>query len=130
MSEFFFKLIFLIKSYDLFNDDRLYKNPDLVAENEGIIIYRNCLNRNYNFYKLKLLKELSWATAFWYWKKHVKSRPGIELGYFGESTDAINGKLECFDGPNVHKAKLRFNLYKKILKGLNINEEPIEKGCY
>jgi len=95
-------------SYDLFNDDRLYKNPDLVAENE----------------------ELSWATAFWYWKKHVKPRPGIELGYFGEATDAINGKLECFNGPNVHKAKLRFILYKKILKGLNIKEEPIEKGCY
>ncbi len=117
----------------MFNDDRLYQNPDLVAENE----------------------ELSWMTAFWYWKKHVNTRPGVQLGYFGETTDAINGnkkktlthfsdskfpncmekfnfkgKLECFKGPNVEKAKLRFILYTKILKGLNINEKPLEKGCY
>ena len=77
-------------------------------------------------------EDLSWATAFWYWRVHVHNkRPGVSLGHFGEATDAINGQLECLPkGPNIEKAKLRFILYKKVLDGLNLQVKPIEKGCY
>ena len=42
----------------------------------------------------------------------------------------INGELECDQGPNVKKAKYRFDLYKKILKEFNVQETPNESGCY
>lgn len=95
-------------SYDLFNDDRLLKNPDLVADDD----------------------EIAWATAFWFWKANVGYHPGVELGEFGVTTLCINGVLECNNGPNVNKAKLRFQIYSKILKAFNIDEKPIETGCY
>jgi predicted chitinase len=45
-------------SLALFNDLRLYTNPNLVAENE----------------------ETSWAVSFWYWKANVQSKAGISEG--------------------------------------------------
>ena len=42
----------------------------------------------------------------------------------------INGELECGNGPNVRKARKRFEIYKNILKAFNVNEEPKESGCY
>ncbi|CAF0708848.1 unnamed protein product [Brachionus calyciflorus] len=95
-------------SYDLFKDDRLLKNPDLVAEDD----------------------QIAWATAFWFWKANVGYRQGVEEGHFGVTTLAINGILECNNGPNVSKAKIRFQMYTKILKALNLDETPIEGGCY
>lgn len=74
-------------------------------------------------------EEIAWATTFWYWKKYVGTKAGIARGEFGVATDAINGLLEC-KGPNVHKARLRFKLYAKVLKAFKIDEEPIESGCY
>lgn len=94
-------------SFDLFNDDRLLKNPDLVSDNE----------------------EIAWATAFWYWKKNVGISRDVKEGKFGASTNLINGNLEC-RGNNQDKARKRFEIYKIVLKSFNINEQPNETGCY
>ena len=40
------------------------------------------------------------------------------------------GILECDNGPNVKKARVRFDLYKKILVAFNVDETPNEHGCY
>lgn len=94
-------------SYDLFKDDRLVKNPDLVVEDDDI----------------------SWATAFWFWKTHVGYYLGVEEGKFGVTTRAINGALEC-DGVNTQKAKSRFKIYTNVLNAFNVDEIPNESGCY
>ena len=73
---------------------------------------------------------IAWSTAFWFWKKNVKKLEGISKGLFGYSTLMINGELECGNGPNVRKARKRFEIYKNILKAFNVNEEPKESGCY
>ena len=93
----------------MFNDDRLLKNPDQVASDEDI----------------------SWATAFWYWKRFVGVLPQVKNGFFGSSTRAINGFLECAgDNKNLDKALKRFAIYKNVLTAFNLNEVPIEQGCY
>ncbi|CAF0901134.1 unnamed protein product [Brachionus calyciflorus] len=94
-------------SFDLFNDNRLLVNPDLVAENE----------------------EISWSTAFWFWERHVATDPNVKLGKFGASTNHINGFLEC-RGENLDRARKRFEFYKKILKIFGLDETPDESGCY
>lgn len=73
--------------------------------------------------------EYAWATAFWFWKTNVGSRAEVKKGYFGSSTMAINGGLEC-NGPYKAKATKRFNVYKIVLEKFNVNENPIENGCY
>ena len=95
-------------SLSLYNDLRLFTNPDQVAKND----------------------EISWAVTFWYWKQRVHSQPGVSLGYFGITTKAINGGLECNGGPYVDRARKRFEIYKNILVAFNIRETPIELGCY
>ncbi|RNA42025.1 chitinase 4-like [Brachionus plicatilis] len=90
-------------SYDLFKDDRLVKNPDLIAENDDV----------------------SWATAFWFWKTNVGYYSGVEQGKFGVTTKAINGALEC-SGSDSRIAKSRFKIYSKVLNAFNINEHPDE----
>jgi chitinase len=94
-------------SQDLYNDLRLYTNPNQVALNDNI----------------------AWAVSFWYWKKNVHSRPGVSSGQFGVTTNAINGALEC-SGPYQDKARKRFDIYKKVLAAFGINEVAIESGCY
>ena len=94
-------------SYDLFNDDRLLRDPDQVADNENI----------------------NWACSFWYWKKNVGINSQVKNGYFGVSTKLINGFLEC-NGANLDKAKKRFDYYKKVMLAFHIYETPIESGCY
>jgi chitinase len=92
----------------LFKDLRLYENPNLVAENEDI----------------------AWGVSFWFWKVRVRNNAGVSEGRFGVTTKAINGGLECGTGPNVSKAKTRFEIYKKVLIAFNINEVANETGCY
>ena len=92
----------------MYGDLRLWTNPELVSQNDDI----------------------SWAVSFWYWQANVHSRPGISDGYFGVSTNAINGFLECNGGPYQYKAPIRFNIYTQVLKSFNITENPIETGCY
>lgn len=94
-------------SYDLFKDDRLLKNPELIVEDDYV----------------------SWATAFWFWKTNVGYYLGVEEGKFGVTTKAINGALEC-NGQDTQKAKSRFRIYTKVLKAFNIDEIPEESGCY
>lgn len=95
-------------SADLYGDDRLLRNPDQVATND----------------------EIAWATAFWYWKTRVGTRQEVKNGWFGSATNAINGGLECNGGFYQDKAKKRFEIYKVVLKEFNVNETPIENGCY
>ena len=95
-------------SSDLYKDLRLYENPNLVSASD----------------------EISWAVSFWYWKVRVRIYTGVISGQFGVSTKAINGGLECPPGPNVSKAKIRFDIYKRVLIAFNINETANEIGCY
>jgi predicted chitinase/LysM repeat protein len=95
-------------SLSLYNDLRLYTNPELVSQSDSI----------------------SWAVSFWYWKQHVHYVDGTQAGHFGVTTKAINGFLECFDGPYEYKARIRFEIYSQVLKAFNLYEQPIENGCY
>ncbi|RWS12428.1 hypothetical protein B4U79_06478, partial [Dinothrombium tinctorium] len=94
-------------SQDLYGDDRLIRNPDLVADDERV----------------------AWATAFWYWRTRVRNQPNVLRFWFGATTNAINGGLEC-RGPNQHIARKRFEMYKRVLRACNIHATPIERGCY
>jgi len=94
-------------SQDLFGDLRLIENPDLVSDDEDI----------------------AWRTAFWFWRTRCHPREGVRKGWFGDSTKAING-LECM-GSWDPRPKKRFEIYKKVLVALNLeNVAPIENGCY
>ncbi|OMH84380.1 Acidic endochitinase SP2 [Zancudomyces culisetae] len=98
---------FLASDY-LFKDNRLLEKPEIV----------------------ELDDDVSWGVTYWYWKTIIHPIPDVSLnGHFGASTKAINGALEC-TGANVDRAKERFEIYKKILKVLEPNEEANEKGCY
>lgn len=92
-------------SKDLYGDDRLVKNPEMVAKDEDV----------------------AWATALWYWKSRVHAQ--VQGGEFGKSTKAINGALECSGGA-TDKPKKRFEIYKKVMVAFGITEAPIERGCY
>ena len=86
----------------------MLKDPDLVAKSE----------------------DLCWQTALWFWKQNVGTIKKVKkLGQFGSATNIINGGLEC-KGPYGDKARKRYNLYIVVLKAFNINEKPIETGCY
>jgi len=47
----------------------------------------------------------------------------------GVSTKLLNGKLEC-NGENIDEAKNRYEIYKITLNAFNVEDEPIEEGCY
>ncbi len=91
----------------MFGDDRLLKDPDMVARDDLT----------------------AWMVSFWFWKTRVQNDPGVQRGEFGVSTKIINGFIECGNGWN-ERAKKRFELYQKILIALNVYEKAIEKGCY
>jgi chitinase len=91
----------------IFGDDRLVSEPDQVATNDKI----------------------AWASAFWYWKENVRTNEDVLQFKFGASTNQINGDLEC-RGVATDVAKERYNKYVRVLKAFNIDDEPIEDGCY
>ena len=93
-------------SQSLFGDDRLLRDADQVASND----------------------EIAWSTAFWYWRTRVGINDQVKQGWFGTSTLLING-MEC-SGSLIDKAKKRFEIYKIVLTAFNVNETPIENGCY
>ena len=95
-------------SLSLYNDLRLYENPELVAQFDSI----------------------SWSVSLWYWKEYVHDLDGVQNGYFGVTTRSINGILECAGGPYEYKARIRFELYAKVLRAFNLFETPLENGCY
>jgi len=95
---------------DLYGDDRLVHDPDIVAREE----------------------QVAWDTAFWYWKTSVHGQPGVAEGQFGVTTRAINGALEC-SGPHQDLAVKRFNMYKIVRVAFGITAPTgyaDERGCY
>ncbi|XP_037039892.1 endochitinase At2g43610-like [Bradysia coprophila] len=95
-------------SHDLYGDDRLVNDPDMVAREESV----------------------AWDTAFWFWKSRVHSKPEVAQGAFGVTTRAINGGLEC-DNPGGHQlAKKRFEMYNKIRAAFGLKGAGKEQGCY
>ncbi|RWS20089.1 hypothetical protein B4U80_11450, partial [Leptotrombidium deliense] len=94
-------------SQDLYGDLRLIENPDLVSDDENV----------------------AWATALWYWKTRVRNQPNVLNFWFGATTNAIIGALECRGGYQ-HLARKRFDMYKMVLLALNIHAKPNERGCY
>ncbi|PVZ97019.1 hypothetical protein BB558_005300 [Smittium angustum] len=92
-------------SQDLYGDDRLLEDPDMVLE-----------------------EDISWDVSFWYWMKFVHEGFLQNKG-FGTATNMINGALEC-RGEYKDKAKKRYEIYKKILQAFDTNAEPNEEGCY
>jgi predicted chitinase len=99
---------YLGASLDLYGDFRLLTNPDQVAKSE----------------------QVAWQTALWYWSKRVHILNSVKTGSFGSSTSAINGAWECFGNGNATRAMERFAVYVKVMKAFNLNETPIESGCY
>ncbi len=117
-------------SQDLLGDTSLVTNPDSVATDEN----------------------LSWNTAFWFWKVqtqrpqlqqiqqefeniilyqvNVHAQPGVSDGNFGATTKAINGDLECGSGPNVATAHTRFAIYGKVRAAFSLAGAGNESGCY
>ncbi|PVV01834.1 hypothetical protein BB560_003734 [Smittium megazygosporum] len=93
-------------SQDLYHDDRLYKNPDLV-----------------------LKEDINWQVVFWFWNTVIMTDSRVKEGYFGASTNMINGALEC-KGDFTEIARKRYKIYVKILKVLSPTSTPIENGCY
>ncbi len=73
---------------------------------------------------------IAWDTAFWFWRKHVHGLPGVAEGHFGVTTNAINGVLECWGGPNLSVAYKRFEMYKVVRSALNLGGDAHEWGCY
>lgn len=90
-------------SIDLYGDDRLCLNPDLVSNNEDV----------------------AWDTTFWFWKVNVHSK--VQDGRFGSSINAINGYLEC--NPCRHTCSRRGEYYLEILKIFGVNEVADLSGC-
>ena len=90
-------------SMDLFGDDRLVRNPDLVAQSD----------------------DYSWAVSFWFWKVNVHDK--VQGGQFGAATRAINGGLEC--SPCRGACSTRFGYYSTILPIFGVSERPDSSGC-
>ncbi|ELQ76425.1 putative chitinase [Trachipleistophora hominis] len=73
--------------------------------------------------------KIAMQTSVWYWQTKVANAPGVKENKFGATTKAINGALEC-KGQNVDKSKKRYDIYKKVVKVLNIKNPASESGCY
>ncbi|KAJ1913391.1 hypothetical protein IWQ60_009231 [Tieghemiomyces parasiticus] len=98
---------YLAASKDIFGDDRLWRNPSLVATDEVT----------------------AWRTTFWFWKKNVHGTSGVQSRHFGAATNAINGALEC-TGSDYSKAQARYDLYTKVLAIVSPDATPNPSGCY
>lgn len=90
------------------NDKTILSDPDSVATDEN----------------------KAWAVSFWYWKAIVKPMLASNPTAFGIATKAINGALECGSGPNVDRARKRFQVYTAILNTWEPSMTPVETGCY
>ncbi|RWR98601.1 hypothetical protein B4U79_11576, partial [Dinothrombium tinctorium] len=87
------------------------------------------LTHSYNYQLVADDERVAWATAFWYCRTRVRNQPNVLRFWFGATTNAISGGLEC-RGPNQHIARKRFEVYKRVLRACNIHATPIERGCY
>ncbi|ELA42015.1 uncharacterized protein VICG_00862 [Vittaforma corneae ATCC 50505] len=95
-------------SQDLGMGDKLYQNPDLVAQDVDIAV----------------------KVSEWFWDKKVMTAPGVkDKKQFGSTTKAINGAIEC-GGSGTDQAKKRYTLYKSMAKAMGITNLASEAGCY
>ena len=96
-------------SQSIFSDPAiLLQHPDRVAESH----------------------DMAWATAVWFWM-HRGVHEQAQTGYFGLTTNIINGGLECHGGWNQGAARKRFALYHTIATLWHIPPQDIlESGCY
>jgi len=99
-------------SKDLFGDRRLLRFPDLVTR-----------------------PDLAWATALWYWRKHVLpaliEKNAIATLSLGYAVSRINGALECGSKPsNIMGAENRLRIFNRILViwGITSKQGTLE-GC-
>ncbi len=90
-------------SKDIYGDDRLIRNPDLVSDSD----------------------DASWAVSFWFWKERVHSH--VLGGQFGASIKYINGGYEC--NPCRGHCNTRISYYAKILPIFGVHESPNNSGC-
>lgn len=96
-------------SMDLYGDDRLARDPDLVARDPAVAM----------------------ETAVWFWAKNVHNRAGVQDGDFGATTKAVMGSGACKG--QALEAKNRYKLFMKCLDKANmpdIKKEISEQGCY
>ena len=91
----------------LYGSDVLVYEPDIVAQYEAV----------------------AWETAFWYWRTYVHGKPGVDMGFFGVTTRAINGDQEC-GGGSEDNARTRFELYKTVRLAFGLSIVADERGCY
>lgn len=94
-------------SEDIYGDQRLVRNPDLVARNEAA----------------------AFSTSSWYWRNRVAVKPEVRRGWFGAATKAINGGVECH-GKNIRSSKKRYKYYKQTYNYFGLPGIPDERGCY
>jgi hypothetical protein len=96
-------------SNELYGDQRLVINPDIVSENDSVAI----------------------DTALTYWKIKVHNKAlksSLETGRFGYTTDLLS-REEC--AKDINRAKFKWNKFKQCLKeSENGNFGVSEEGCY
>ncbi|XP_058454727.1 uncharacterized protein LOC131432454 [Malaya genurostris] len=88
-------------SNDLYGDERLVNNPDLVSESSAT----------------------SMDVSVWFWTRIVRPR-AAPFNNFYRTTDAINGALEP---PGSELARRRYNFYCKVAKVLDAY--PLAREC-
>ena len=71
-------------------------------------------------------------TGFCFPKKKITFlKKQLKYGEFGASTKGLYGEAECsLKGDNNLSAKKRYQIYLGVLRVFDINEKPIETGCY
>ncbi|XP_037038179.1 endochitinase At2g43610-like isoform X4 [Bradysia coprophila] len=95
-------------SQDLYNDNRLVSDADMVARDENV----------------------AWNTAFWFWKANVHNIAGVADGAFGVTTRAINGGLECNNSAGHPIARQRYAMYGRVRAAFGLGGPGSEWGCY
>lgn len=99
-------------SFALYNDDRLVRNPDLVASDPMVNL----------------------EASLWFWKRNVHSRKGVTEGDFGATTKAIHGTGACKNPKWIPNSKLRYKQFIKCLQASGLYDDlkgkVNESGCY
>lgn len=88
--------------------DQLLKNPERVAKDVT----------------------LSVRVSIWFWETQVRPVLSKNKNWFGLTTKAINGAIECKVGTPNANAKHRYEIYLKVAGALGIKNKASEKGCY
>ncbi|KAL7299750.1 hypothetical protein TKK_0007500 [Trichogramma kaykai] len=87
--------------------DRLLREPELVATQPRTAM----------------------LVSTWYWRDRVRPLLRPRPDWFGSTTKAINGAIECQPGPANPTAKRRYRLYEKVADALKLTKRAKENGC-